>query len=137
MKDNYKNNRFIDSNLNKKKEKNNSSKNKTYYVKFKLVESDEKTMKWELLEDINLVNQTLTIDTAPLFNYQLKSDWISRYGIENLKTFLQGNEQSGINNNNRDKFASRLSLISPENNIIISDSGRGVLYKNTNLVYGD
>ena len=137
VKDNYKNNRFIDSNLNKKKEKNNSSKNKTYYVKFKLVESDEKTMKWELLEDINLVNQTLTIDTAPLFNYQLKSDWISRYGIENLKTFLQGNKQSGINNNNRDKFASSLSLISPENNIIISDSGRGVFNKNTNLVYGD
>ena len=111
-----------------------SSDGKVSY-RFKLVEKTDKTYKWELLDDISLTNSVLHEDLEKLTPVNFRKDWVSRFGKDNLKNYLSGNEKYPdkylTNGQLQGKAITNIKGVTKEvplNTIII---------KNTNLVVGE
>ena len=112
------------------------SKNLTIKARFKLVEKTDRSYKWELLDNISLVNEVFEMYTlGALTPVALRHDWVSRFGEEKLKQFLSGNERSAAKYlNNGELSGTMTSNINGVENI---ESYKGFIGKNTNLVTGE
>ena len=112
------------------------SKNLTIKARFKLVEKTDRSYKWELLDNISLVNEVFEMYTlGALTPVALRHDWVSRFGEEKLKQFLSGDERSAAKYlNNGELSGTMTSNINGVENI---ESYKGFIGKNTNLVTGE
>ena len=112
------------------------SKNLTIKARFKLVEKTDRSYKWELLDNISLVNEVFEMYTSgALTPVALRHDWVSRFGEEKLKQFLSGDERSAAKYlNNGELSGTMTSNINGVENI---ESYKGFIGKNTNLVTGE
>ena len=112
------------------------SKNLTIKARFKLVEKTDRSYKWELLDNISLVNEVFEMYTSgALTPVALRHDWVSRFGEEKLKQFLSGDESSAAKYlNNGELSGTMTSNINGVENI---ESYKGSITKNTNLVTGE
>ena len=112
------------------------SKNLTIKARFKLVEKTDRSYKWELLDNISLVNEVFEMYTSgALTPVALRHDWVSRFGEEKLKQFLSGDERSAAKYlNNGELSGTMTSNINGVENI---ESYEGFIGKNTNLVTGE
>ena len=108
--------------------------------RFKLIEKTDKSYTWELLDDISMKNSVLSQEIKSLSPTVLRSDWVSRFGEENLKQYLSGTERyasrflNSISQNNGQLSATVTSNIMGVSKELTQD---GYMIKNNNLVFGE
>ena len=108
--------------------------------RFKLIEKTDKSYTWELLDDISMKNSVLSQEIKSLSPTVLRSDWVSRFGEENLKQYLSGTERyasrflTSISQNNGQLSATVTSNIVGVSKELTQD---GFMIKNNNLVFGE
>lgn len=108
--------------------------------RFKLIEKTDKSYTWELLDDISMKNSVLSQEIKSLSPTVLRSDWVSRFGDENLKQYLSGTERyaskflTSISQNNGQLSATVTSNIMGVSKELTQD---GFMIKNNNLVFGE
>lgn len=108
--------------------------------RFKLIEKTDKSYTWELLDDISMKNSVLSQEIKSLSPTVIRSDWVSRFGEENLKQYLSGTERyasrflNSISQNNGQLSATVTSNIMGVSKELTQD---GYMIKNNNLVFGE
>lgn len=108
--------------------------------RFKLIEKTDKSYTWELLDDISMKNSVFSQEIKSLSPTVLRSDWVSRFGEENLKQYLSGTERyasrflNSISQNNGQLSATVTSNIMGVSKELTQD---GYMIKNNNLVLGE
>ena len=108
--------------------------------RFKLIEKTDKSYTWELLDDISMKNSVLSQEIKSLSPTVLRSDWVSRFGEENLKQYLSGTERyaskflTSISQNKGQLSATVTSNIMGVSKELTQD---GFMIKNNNLVFGE
>ena len=130
-------NRFTDTDkyITIQKPSTDASSDVKVSYRFKLVEKTDKTYKWELLDNISLTNSEFYEDLYKLTPVSLRKDWVSRFGEDNLKNYLNGNEKYA------DKYLTNSQL---KGKAITNIKGvtnevplKGLIIKNTNLIAGE
>ena len=102
-------NRFTDSDkyvMTRPPEKITRSKSK---ARFELVEKTDRGYTWKLLDDVYAVNSMLYINTDDLNKISLRSDWIERFGLDNLKRYMSNSDQSISSFDTKDSLLSTIT----------------------------
>mgnify|MGYP000903697736 CR=1 FL=1 len=108
-------------------------------VPLKVTKISESGIEYEIQKDVPLVD-----DTFSLFNFDkatdpisvsLRSDWLSVYGADRLKTFLNGKE-SKESLSVKDGFGFNVKLSRDDKNLFSFDNDVTIT-RNTNLTFGD
>ena len=130
-------NRFTDTDnyVNVEKPAADSSQNRKGFAKFKLVERTDKGYKWELIEDISMKNSTFYMNTESLTPVEFRSDWVSKFGEDNLKRFLEGTTRSASSYLGKEQLKAYVTWTS--NGVTKDVSKDGLINKNTNLILGE
>ena len=130
-------NRFTDTDsyVTVNEPKTNNPKNRIIKARFKLVEKTDRSYKWELLDDISLENSVFKMYNDELTPFELRHDWVSRFGEEKLKQFLNGSSRYA------DMYLTNGELSGVAtyniNGVEKTTSYTGSISKNTNLVTGE
>lgn len=117
-----------------------SSSNGSPKVRLRLVELTDTTIKWELLDDIKLEKEKLSLSLngseGELFSYKLRDDWVSRFGSSELLAYLKTGKYNGKTNfEGVDKFKTTFEF--SENSTPKTSVVYGAISENVNIVYGD
>ena len=108
-------------------------------VPLKITKISESGVEYEIQKDVPLVDNTFSVfnfdkATDPI-SVSLRSDWLSVYGADRLKTFLNGKE-SGESLSVKDGFGFNVKLSRDDNNLF-SFNDVVTINRNTNLTFGD